>query len=134
MEAKLKHLEMIQGVINRMASNLFFLKGWSITLIAALFALSAKDANSKYILVAFVPLIIFWILVGYFLSQERLYRSLYDDVRKLEEKNIDFSMDTRKYKTNKRNGWWHSLFAPTLLWFYLSLIVVMLITTYWINH
>jgi hypothetical protein len=45
MENKRKHLEMIQGVINRMARNLFFLKGWTTTLIAALFALAAKDAN-----------------------------------------------------------------------------------------
>ena len=37
MDAKLKHLEMIQGVINRMANCSFLLKGWSVTLIAALF-------------------------------------------------------------------------------------------------
>ena len=40
---KLKHLEFIQAAINRMAGNLFMLKGWSVTLIAALFALAAKD-------------------------------------------------------------------------------------------
>ena len=34
MEKKIKHLEMIQGVINRMAGNSFALKGWSVTLIA----------------------------------------------------------------------------------------------------
>jgi len=36
MEAKLKHLEMIQDVIKRMASNSFLLKGWSLTLVVAL--------------------------------------------------------------------------------------------------
>ncbi len=41
MEAKLKHLEMIQGVVNRMASNSFQLKGWSVVLVSALFALAA---------------------------------------------------------------------------------------------
>ena len=39
MEVKLKHLEMIQAVITRMAKNSFLLKGWSITLTAAIFAL-----------------------------------------------------------------------------------------------
>lgn len=41
MSDKQKHLEFLQGAINRMAGNLFLLKGWTITLIAALFALSS---------------------------------------------------------------------------------------------
>jgi hypothetical protein len=133
MENKRQHLEMIQGVINRMAGNLFFLKGWAITLIAALFALSAKDTNPKYIFIAYFPVLIFWVLDGYFLSQERLFRDLYDDVRKFDEKDIDFSMDTRKYRKNERNSWLRSMFSLTLLWFYLSLIVVMLFIVYLIN-
>ena len=133
MENKRQHLEMIQGVISRMAGNLFFLKGWAITLIAALFALAAKDANLKYIIVAYFPVLIFWILDGYFLSQERLFRDLYDDVRKREEKDIDFSMDTRAYRENERNSWFRSMFSPTLLWFYVSLIVVMLAIMYFIK-
>ncbi len=48
MEAKLKHLELSQGVINRMAGNSFLLKGWSVTLVSALFALSAKDSNQMF--------------------------------------------------------------------------------------
>ncbi|KKR80821.1 MAG: hypothetical protein UU73_C0002G0195 [Candidatus Daviesbacteria bacterium GW2011_GWA1_41_61] len=133
MENKRKHLEFIQGVINKMAGNSFFLKGWAITLIAALFALSAKDANPKYIFIAYFPVIMFWVLDGYFLSQERLFRDLYDDVRKLDEKEIDFSMDTRKYKKNKRNSWLSSMSSLTLLWFYLSLIFIMLFIVYLIN-
>lgn len=133
MENKRQHLEMIQGVINRMAGNLFFLKGWAITLIAALFALSAKDANTQYFFIAYFPVLIFWILDGYFLSQERLFRNLYDDVRKRDEKDIDFSMDTRIYKDNPRNGWLYSMFSPTLLWFYLSLALVMLLIMFLIK-
>lgn len=93
MENKQKHLEFIQGVINRMAGNLFFLRGWTITLIAALFALFSKGSNTDYIFIVYFPVIVFWILDGYFLSQERLFRALYDHVRKLDEKEIDFSMD-----------------------------------------
>jgi len=37
MENKIKHLEMIQGVINRMASNSFALKGWAVTLVSGIF-------------------------------------------------------------------------------------------------
>jgi len=36
-----------------MANNSFLLKGWSVTLVAALFALAAKDSDKKYIVVAY---------------------------------------------------------------------------------
>ena len=38
---KLKHLEFIQGIITRMANNSFMLKGWAVTLVAGIFALSS---------------------------------------------------------------------------------------------
>jgi len=128
MENKRKHLEFIQAVISRMASNLFFLRGWTITLITGLFALSAaKGEYDGYILLAYFLLAIFWILDGYFLAQERRFRCLYDDVRKLEEKYIDFSMNTKKYGKNWKNTWWGAMFSGTLLWFYIPLALAMLI-------
>ena len=133
MENKRQHLEMIQGVINRMAGNLFLLKGWAITLISALFALAAKDTDPKYFLIAYFPVIIFWIMDGYFLSQERLFRDLYNHVRKLPEKDIDFSMDTTKFKENPHNGWIRSMRSRTILLFYLPLVAIMLLVTYLIK-
>ncbi len=133
MENKRQHLEFIQTTISRMASNLFFLRGWTISLVAALFALFVKDANHDYIFVVYFPVIIFWILDGYFLSQERLFRALYNHVRKLDEKEIDFSMDTSEYKKDERNGWLYSMFSSTLLFFYAPLVAIMLLVTYLIS-
>ena len=133
MKNKQKHLEFIQAVINRMAGNSFLLKGWAVTLVAALFALSAKDTNHAYIPIAYFPTITFWILDGYFISQERLFRSLYDHVRKLAEKDIDFSMNTSAFRAKARNGWVCSMFSITLLCFYLSLVAVMWLVIYLIR-
>jgi Ca2+/Na+ antiporter len=134
MENKLKHLEFIQGVINRMASNLFFLRGWTITLIAALLALFVKGTNSDYIIYFLLVLVlVFWILDGYFLSQERLFRALYNHVRKLDEKEIDFSMNTSEHKKDKKNTWVYAMFSSTLLVFYLPLVGVALLIAYLIN-
>lgn len=58
-ENKLKHLEMIQGIINRMASNSFALKGWAVTLVAGIFALASKDTDKIYFLIAYVPIVVF---------------------------------------------------------------------------
>lgn len=126
MDNKHKHLEFLQGAINRMAGNLFLLKGWTITLIAALFALSAKDSNEAYVLIAYFPALIFWILDGYFLSQERRFRALYDHVRTLDESQIDFSMNTAPFQDDPRNTWAGAMLSRTLVIYYGSLAVIML--------
>jgi len=133
MDNKLKHLELIQGVINRMAANSFLLKGWSVTLAAALFALAAKDANPKLIALAYYPILIFWVLDGFFLSQERRYRALYDKVRALPEANIDFSMDTTEFNKG-RNTWASAALSTTLLIFYLAVLIVMLLVAWYLLH
>jgi hypothetical protein len=125
MEKKINHLEMIQGIINRMASNSFALKGWAVTLIAGIFALAGKDADKMYFLVAYIPIIIFWGLDSYYLLQERLYRALYDKVRLLPEEKIDFSMKvlSREFM-DKSCSFLSCLFSKTEIWFYCPLAVV----------
>lgn len=130
---KHKHLEFIQAAVNRMAGNLFLLKGWSITLIAALFALAARDSNKAYVLIAYFPLLIFWCLDGYFLSQERRLRVLYDYVRQLNEPDINFSMDTRPFSNDPRTSWAGSLLSRTLVVYYLGLAAVMLFLMFMIR-
>jgi ammonia channel protein AmtB len=125
MENKRKHLEFIQGIISRMGGNLFFLRGWTITLIGALLALFSKNNSPDYIFY-FLILVVFilWILDGYFLSQERSYRDLYNHVRKLKEEDIDFSLDISVYQKYKKNTLIYSMFSYTLLVFYIPLISV----------
>lgn len=123
-ENKHKHLEFLQIVITRMAVNSFLLKGWAVTLIAGVMVLSAKDSNPIYIVIAYFPLVIFWILDGYYLFQEKLFRSLYDSVRVLDEKEINFSLNTEPFKSKRGNNWASSAFSFTIVFFYLSLIVL----------
>lgn len=123
MENKRKHLEFIQNIVSRMSGNLFFLRGWTITLITALLAFLIKGTSANYIIYFLIVLVlVFWILDGYFLSQERLFRDLYNYVRKLKEEEIDFSMDTSEYKKYKKNTLIYAMFSPTLLVFYVPLI------------
>lgn len=134
MENKRKHLEFIEAVIARMASNLFFLRGWSITLITALLALFAKGTSFGYVIYFLIVLIfVFWILDGFFLSHERLYKDLYNHVRKLKEGQIDFSMDTSEYKKYKKNTLIYSMFSFTLLVFYLPLMASAIVIAYLIK-
>ena len=128
MDTKTTHLEMIQGIINRMASNSFMLKGWAVTLVAGIFALAAKDSNKLYFIITYVPIFVFWGLDAYYLRQERLYRKLYDKVRKQNEAEIDFSMNANlpEFKC-KQTTYVDSLFSTTEKWFYLPLALLTLI-------
>ena len=102
MESKTKHLEMIQGVINRLSTNSFLLKGWSVVLVSALFALSAGDSNPAFIFLAYIPALVFWGLDGYFLWEERKFRKLYDRVRTLDEPGNRFFPWTQHRSRLKR--------------------------------
>ena len=119
---KHKHLEMIQGVINRLASNSFSIKQWTVMLVSAIFVLVALDGNVP-ILVALVPVVAFWGLDGYFLRQERRFRNLYVDVSETDESEITFSMEEER----KGTSYWRAAFSATLLSFYglfIALVVV----------
>jgi hypothetical protein len=124
-----KHLELIQGVINRMADNSFHLKGWSVVLVSALFALAAADTNANFVLLAFLPAIAFWVLDGYFLQQERMYRKLYDAVRSKSDKDSDFTMDASKYKGDVES-WPATCWSTTLRLFHGMIVVAILIVSY----
>jgi hypothetical protein len=122
MENKLKHLDYIQGLIERMSSHSFLLKRWGVTMVTAIIALGIKEKNTNIIFISFVPIIIFWVLDGFYLSKERLYRMLYEKVRKITDSEIDFSLNTAEF-VKGRNTWFRTFFSKTLIIFYLTLII-----------
>ena len=91
-ESRIRYLEAIQRVIDRLSNTSFILKGWAVSLVAGLMALAANDTNHGYVLVAYIPTVVFWLLDAYYLKQEHLFIRLYDDVRLKQEKDIDFSI------------------------------------------
>ena len=118
-----KHLEMIQGVINRMAHNSFLAKGWSMTLLAAgVIFISRTEIPPDWILLAFVvPVFGFWLLDAYFLWHERMFRKLYDEIRQRE--TTSFSMDLTKHKGKRKRrlkNFRQSFFSCTLSLFYVT--------------
>lgn len=116
-EKKIKHLEFLQNVITRMNSNSFLIKGWTVTIVSALFALASKDANINYVLVSYIAIPIFWILDGFYISQERQYRDFYTEVATKAENEIDFNMDASKFDKGDRT-WLSGILSKTLVPFY----------------
>lgn len=132
MENKLKHLDFLQLVITRMNVNSFLLKGWTVTLVAALFAFAAKDSNIQYVIITYISTPLFWVLDGYYLSLERQYRDLYNVVRNKNENQIDFDLNASSYNTGK-NMWFPCIFSKTLNIFYGTLLLLTLAVMFIIN-
>lgn len=129
-ENKRAHLNMIQGVITRMGTNSFALKGWSVGIMIAIYAFAGNNSH-KAVIVTLVPLVTMWLLDSYYLMLERKFRNLYDEVRKLKETNIDFNMNFNSTKINmidvKKYGYFNIVFSKTVLPFYLVCIISTLI-------
>lgn len=146
-----KHLEFIQGVINRHNSNSFKIKGWAITITAAIFALTGTTKEPFLCFIAFGPTIMFWILDSMFLANERSFVSLYscvtngnklkvkkDDLKNDIQKIIDgdfkeytvkpYSMNFVQFKEIKRNNWTNVFISYTIRWFYIALTVLTIVT------
>jgi hypothetical protein len=129
---KIKHLEFIQLVITRMNVNSFLIKGWSVTLVSALFIFASKDTDISYMIITYVSTPVFWFLDGYYLSQERQYRELYNEIRERNEEEINFDMSTVSYNTG-RNTWFRSATSNVVLTFYASLFLLTLLVMFIIN-
>lgn len=135
-KAYFKELDMIQSIINRMARNSFLIKGWTITLIVVTMLIKAAPDRFWGILLATIPLFMFWILDGFFLNQEKLYRNLQNWIMQNRLYSVPpqkdnkirrwFNMNASTF-TDKTTGWLRVTFSKTLALFYggiLSLVVV----------
>lgn len=109
----MKHLELIQGVINRLAGNSFSLKRWSVLILTAFVILLAREPHSHHHWFILVPLAALWLLDGYYLAQERLYRKLYDQVRKSEMGDMAFSL-TPEASVDRRR--WSKAIVSRTVW------------------
>ena len=96
-ESRIRYLEAIQRVIDRLSNTSFILKGWAVSLVAGLMALAASGANQGYVMVTYIPIVVFWLLDAYFLMMERQYRKLF-------EENMDLSLEVRYFALKRKKA------------------------------
>jgi hypothetical protein len=110
-----------------MNTNSFQIKGWTVTIAAALLAIYASTKNNHFILVGIFPTIIFWFLDTYYLTQERRFRGLYNDVAGIsnEPKELKpFEMRPDLY-TKGKYSYWNVFISITIIKMYLALIIIL---------
>lgn len=132
-EQKVKHLEMIQGIINRMNQNSFMLKGWMITIVSALLVIYADKGNIVYLIVTIFPILVFWFLDAYYLQQERKFRGVYNDIVCGEDIAL-FNMPIKEYNRKKdcKYSYCNVFWSKTIAGLYCTILVIVLITLLYI--
>ncbi|WP_159025149.1 hypothetical protein [Streptomyces sp. MUSC 125] len=133
---RIKHLEFIQATITRQASHSFTIKGWSLTLSAAIYAFTGSHLHWWNALIGLMPAATFAWLDAFYLRQERLFRELYTATIDPDTTVPMFSMNTFPYTDAvaypkcswpcvlKASTWW--TFYGVIVGFGLLLIVVSL--------
>jgi hypothetical protein len=131
-----KEIDLIQGVINRMAHNSFLLKGWTITIIVAVLALTKDTLVTNDItylsIILLIPLVIFWYLDAFFLHKERCYIKLYDWVieNRLKTDKFQYNLNYKRFE-NKVDSITKIMGSDTLLTFYgITAVILLGITGY----
>ncbi len=119
-DQQIAHLGMIQGVINRMASNSFALKALAVTIAAAIIAITGtqQDASASVSYVGLFPVVVFWLIDAKYLRLERLYRKLYDHIRSGGEFEA-FSMNTTSFNKGVSSTLRIAI-SWSVIWFYLA--------------
>ena len=132
---RIKHMEMVQTVVARLGGNGFLVKGWAITIAAGFSGFALSQDNGWLAAIALVSVLFFWSVDAYFLRSERLFRTLFNQLRTTDESVEPFFMDAtseafvnrvRAGQTNSSSNvasWWASVVRPTLSIFYSALVI-----------
>jgi hypothetical protein len=133
-EAERDYLKIIQTVIDRMARCSFLIKGWSITIVAAILALDIRNLNPWLSAVGFLPVLVFWLLDSYYLRRERLFSKLYE--KAISELDLAlpnrtlplFIMNTKDFEKDVAS-WFCVVWSRTIWPLYLFLFLVVLVVS-----
>ena len=117
---EIKRLEMIQAIIARMAQNSFVIKGWAVTLSAALLALNARGADLSFAVLAVFPAVVFCGMDAYYLSLERQFRATYNTLAPSD-------MKVSERAPAGKPTWLSALVAPVVFLPYLTIVVVVVL-------
>jgi len=116
-----------------MANNSFLLRGWAISLIAVVLALSkGTSATTGHfyftVILLLLVTILFWYLDAFFLHKEKCYRKLYEWVLENRNQTQDYlySLDYTRFKQDVKSVFC-VMFSKALFPFYGLVILILIV-------
>lgn len=116
------HMNMLQGVINRLATQSSSCKTWCLTVVGGMLGLAGSTKVVDLAWLALVPVLTFMLLDAYYLACERAFRLLWDDKVARVRAGTYVLADTFEMKPVMTTGrWLATLRSPAILPVYLGL-------------
>lgn len=129
---KTQYLQMIQEVIGRLSTISSVVKGFSVTLAVAIVTILSSDFVDSWMPWIFVlPLFSLIALDVYYLTLERKYRILYENVR-TNQLPVDYSL-TLTADINNKITVMKCLFSKSILMFHVPIVIMYLLTCIFIK-
>jgi cytochrome b subunit of formate dehydrogenase len=128
-DEKRQHLEFIQGVITRMNTNSFQIKGMAVTVVSALLAIYVNTTNVAFIFLSISSTVLFWFLDSYYLQQERKFREIYNNVAGIKDSVAIklYEMPIQKFQGGQY-CFCRVFFSRTIVWLYGIMVVLLLVS------
>lgn len=125
------YLQFLQNNISRMNTNSTQVKVWCMTIVAALLAIFAETKNCLFLLICFIPVILFCILDAQYLQQEHKFIGMYNDYINEKGNCPDvYAMPMKSYAKGLK-CFFKALFSWSVFPVYgLTLISIILICTF----
>ena len=155
-EGERHYLQMMQENITRMSNNSANVKTWLVTIVSAFLAIGCNIKDLEYwLLLAIVPIVVFWYLDAYYLNIERGLRnreqrfvniakavSLSDEDDKTDKTKetalFDFKTLSKKKKNNAlgyvKTGLLGAFFNSSIWPVYVTMLIVVIVVTGIINN
>lgn len=125
---RIAYLQMIESIIDRMSNKSGNTKGFAVSVVAGVTALSFKETSPYVLALSFMTILIFLWLDLYYLGMERKYKYFYKEV--CNGRKIDFclSLDLKESEIRIAKATrWQCLTSKSIYYFYIPLAIVMAI-------
>lgn len=123
------HLNILQSIIQRMATNSSSAKTSCITIVSAILVIIADKGKPHYAWVAIIPTVLFFILDSYYLALEKGFRGSYNEfITKLHANCLEITdLYVVAPKGKQINHFFSSIVSFSVWPFYTVLLVMVYI-------
>lgn len=124
--AVIKHMEMYQGIISRMANNSAACKNWGIPLVAVILGFVVDSKNLDLTILAFLTILILFFLDSYYLMLENRFRTGFDaSAEKVRKGKFTSEELFRLLPMGSEKAFWLKAFTSFATWpVYVGLLAV----------
>jgi len=124
---RVAYLNILQGIVARLANSSSVIKGASVTVLSALLAFASSEKVNFHAVMFIIPGLVFMSYHAYFLQQERAFVRLYNCAAATPLNNeISFVID-KAIIESQREPYLSVLRRKTILMFHLPLIAAFVV-------